>query len=80
MGIASDDDCDDGKMASPDKWPAINWWKHRGAVEESSGADIPVKSTKRYNTAKILVDKIGKPPLCPIIAPARQDKKGEKTR
>ena len=28
-----------------DKWPAINWWKHRGAVEESSGADIPLKYT-----------------------------------
>ena len=28
-----------------DKWPAINWWKHGGAVEESSGADIPLKYT-----------------------------------
>ena len=48
---SDDDDYDgggddgDGNMTS-DKWRAINWWKHRGAVEESSGAHIPVKYTK----------------------------------
>ena len=45
---SDDDDYDgggddgDGNMTS-DKWRAINWWKHRGAVEESSGAHIPLK-------------------------------------
>ena len=49
-GIVARDDDGYGSNMAWDKWPAINWWKHRGAVEESSGADIPVKSTKAYNT------------------------------